>query len=92
VSDGSSLASSSSPATLSLTFTGSQIVIVYARHASLGAFAVKLDGLVVQTVNSRAPNTLSLARVTIPLTPGQHTLRLVSVKGSVVIDAFVVTP
>jgi hypothetical protein len=33
-----------------------------------------------------------LARVTTPLTPGEHTVQAVIVKGSVVIDVFVILP
>jgi hypothetical protein len=92
MSGGSGLASKGSPASLSLTFTGSLIEIVYAKQATLGSFAIELDGQIVQTVHSRKPNAMSLARVTLPVTPGQHMLRIVPVKGSVVIDVFLVTP
>jgi hypothetical protein len=66
--------------------------VVFAKHSAPGTVAIEIDGVVVQTVNSRTPNALTLARVAIPLTPGEHTLRVVAVQGSVVIDAFVVTP
>jgi hypothetical protein len=91
-SGGSYLASRGQPASLSLTFTGSQIEVVYGKHATLGTFALEVDGQVVRKVNSRTPNAMTLARVTVPVTPGEHTLRIVSVKGSVVIDAFTITP
>ena len=92
LSGGSYLASSGASAAISLTFTGSQIEVVYAKHSTLGTFAIKVDGQVVQTINSRTPNAMALARVTIPVTPGEHTVRVVSMKGTVVIDAFVITP
>ncbi|MBN1565839.1 MAG: DUF333 domain-containing protein [Anaerolineae bacterium] len=85
------LASRSEAAALGLTFTGSQLTIRFAQHNTLGTFAIEIDGQVVQTVNSHTP-TLTWGRVTLPVAPGEHTVRLVTLSGSVVIDAFVITP
>jgi hypothetical protein len=89
-SGGSYLASKGQSASLSLTFTGSQVQVMYGKYATLGAFAIEVDGQVVQTVNARTPNAMTLAHMTITVTPGEHTLRIVTVKGSVVIDAFAI--
>jgi hypothetical protein len=76
---------------LSLGFYGTQIEVVYVQHPALGTFAVEIDGVVMQTVNSLAGEGVFNVRATISgLFDGQHTLRVYPVNGVMAIDAFLV--
>jgi hypothetical protein len=74
--------------TLSLTFSGTQIDVIYIQHPALGTFALEVDGSVAQIINAYATETVFGTHVTITLPAGQHTLRIIPVSGTVAIDAF----
>jgi len=84
--------SGSADDTLSLSFSGTQIAVVYVEHPALGVFAVEVDGAVMQTVDSAAEAAAFGALVEVSgLEAGIHVVRIVLVSGTVAIDAFVVT-
>jgi hypothetical protein len=75
--------------TLSLTFTGSHLEIVYVKHPALGLFSIEIGGTPYQAVSSVAQETQFDARAVFDdLGGGAHTLRLVPVSGVIAIDAF----
>jgi len=83
--------SGGSPAdTLTLSFSGATLEVVFVRHPALGSFNVEVDGAALLTVNSAANNSVFGERVAIPLNPGPHTVRIIPVEGTVALDAFVV--
>jgi hypothetical protein len=74
---------------LSLTFTGTQLSIIYVKHPALGVFAVEIDQVVIQTVNSVAAESVFGTQAVITgLADGLHTLKIYPVVGVVAIDAF----
>jgi hypothetical protein len=90
-SGGGYLYSSGSPNdTLSLSFAGSRVDVIYVMHPALGSFALVLDDVPVQTVSSTAPDTVFGARVSLNVAAGPHTLHIVPVSGVIAIDAFAV--
>ena len=83
--------SGSSGDALELAFQGTQVDVVYVQHPALGSFDLEVDGVVMQTVNSTADDTVFGSQVTVNgLAEGEHILRVVAVDGTVAIDAFVV--
>ena len=74
--------------TLSLTFTGGRVDVIYVQHPALGSFVLELDGTVIQTVLSAGPEAFG-ARVSLNIGTGTHTLRILPV-GVIAIDAFAV--
>jgi hypothetical protein len=64
-SGGRYLLSSAPTDTLTLAFAGSEVTVVYAKHPSLGSFAIEVDGMVLQTVDSVAAETIFGAEATI---------------------------
>ncbi len=76
--------------TLTLNFAGSRIDVIFVQHPALGSFAVVIDGNPVQTVNSTATDATFGARISLSLSAGSHTLRIVPVSGVIAIDAFAV--
>jgi uncharacterized protein (DUF1810 family) len=88
-SGGSYLYSSGSLSdTLTLTFNGTQIDVIYVQHPALGTFALEVDGSVNQIVNTYAAETVFGTRATIMVPTGQHTLRILPISGTVALDAF----
>jgi uncharacterized protein (DUF1810 family) len=88
-SGGSYLYSSGSLSdTLTLTFNGTQIDVIYVQHPALGTFALEVDGTVNQIVNAYAAETVFGTRATIIVPTGQHTLRILPISGTVALDAF----
>ena len=78
---------------LTLTFEGTQVAVIYVQHPALGVFAVEVDGVLVQTVNSVAAESVFDARTAIAgLGPSVHTLRVYPVNGTIAIDGFAVEP
>jgi hypothetical protein len=76
---------------LSLGFYGTQVEVIYVQHPALGTFAVEVDGVVLQTVNSLAGESVFNARANISGLPDTlHTLRVYPVNGVIAVDAFVV--
>jgi hypothetical protein len=78
----------SSSATLTFTVTGNSFEVLYVEHAALGTFTISVDGVVVQTVDSRSEQTKfqSIASVT-GLTDGTHTVVIAPTDGAAAIDA-----
>jgi titin len=88
-SGGSYLYSSGSLSdTLTLTFNGTQVDVIYVQHPALGTFALEVDGSVNQIVNAYAAETVFGTRATITVPTGQHTLRILPISGTVALDAF----
>ncbi len=76
---------------LALSFEGTQADVVYVQHPALGTFAIEVDGVLLQTINSTSSDTVFGARVSLGyLNPGVHTLRVYAVDGTVAFDAFAV--
>ena len=77
--------------TLSLSFSGTRLEVVYVQHPALGVFAVEVDGAVLQTVDSVAEDAaFGVSVIVSDLAEGDHVVRIVPVSGTVAIDAFVV--
>ncbi len=75
---------------LTLRFSGTHLDLVYVRHPALGTLAVEIDGIVVQAIDSRAADTEFGARATFTLAPGEHTVRVFALSGTIAVDAFAV--
>jgi len=73
--------------TLTLTFSGTQVDVIYVAAPGFGSFTLEIDGIAFQTVNA---NALALTYGQIAtvrgLPAGTHTLRLIA-QGQVAIDA-----
>ncbi len=78
--------------TLSLTFGGSRVDVIFVKHPALGSFVLVLDDTILQTVNSAGQDTAFGARVSLSMGAGRHTLRIVPANGVIAIDAFAVEP
>ena len=90
-SGGRYLYSSGSPAdTLSLSFTGTRLDVIFVQHPALGSFDLVIDETPVQTVDCTASDSAFGAHLSLNLAAGSHTLRIVPVSGVVAIDAFAV--
>jgi hypothetical protein len=74
--------------TLTLNFEGDSLTVVYVQHPALGSFALEVDGIVRQTVNSTGDEGLGLEATVTGLGAGAHTLRVLPVSGVIAIDAF----
>lgn len=75
--------------TLSLTFTGTQIGVIYVKHPNFGTFAIEIDGKTVQTIDAQSDQKAFGVWATVSgLTPGTHNLRVHPVEGTIAIDAF----
>ena len=76
----------------SVSFTGRAVAVVAPSGPGKGRFRVRIDGLIVATVDQVA--TLTTARrilfVSNALTPGPHTIKITALGGSVELDAFLV--
>lgn len=85
--------SSGDPAdVLTASFSGTRLDILYVQHPSLGAFAVEVDGQVIQTVNAAGPVGQAGVWALLPDLPdGPHTLRIYPVEGAIALDGFVVS-
>ncbi|MDX1990945.1 MAG: Ig-like domain-containing protein [bacterium] len=78
--------------TLTVTFEGTSVDVIYVAGPQYGSFIVEIDGAGVLGVNASATQTAygQLASVT-DLAPGTHTLRIIPLAGMrVAIDAIVV--
>jgi Leucine-rich repeat (LRR) protein len=74
---------------LSLAFTGTQIEVIYVKHPALGTFAVEVDGVVMQLVDSvESESQFGAKTVVSGLANGQHTARIYPVAGVIALDAF----
>ena len=80
--------SGSAEDTLSLSFSGPRLDVIYVQHPSLGAFVVEIDGAALQTVDSVAADSVFGARVSFNLTDGAHAVRIYPSSGTIAIDAF----
>lgn len=92
-SGGGYMLSSGDPAdVLTASFSGTRLDILYVQHPSLGAFAVEVDGQVIQTVNAAGPVGQAGVWALLPDLPdGPHTLRVYPVEGAIALDGFVVS-
>ena len=92
-SGGSFMLSNGDPGdTLTVSFSGVRLDILYVQHPSLGAFAVEVDGQLIQTVNSAGPVGQAGVWALLPDLPdGSHTLRIYPVEGVIALDGFVVS-
>jgi hypothetical protein len=76
----------SADGTLTLTFSGSSVDVLYLTHNALGSFVIEVDGVVVQT----NPSTLFQQKAQVRgLAEGQHTLRIYPKHGVIAIDAVI---
>jgi hypothetical protein len=71
---------------LALSFRGAELNVRYVQHPALGSFALEVDGVVLQVVDSRGPE--GFAEVSLGLGPGTHTAWLSPVTGTIAFDAF----
>lgn len=78
--------------TVSTTFTGQAVAVVAPTGPGLGRFRVRIDGVVVATVDqsSRRERSRRIVFASAALTPGEHTIRVTSVRGTVELDAFLI--
>jgi hypothetical protein len=74
---------------LSLAFTGAQVEVIYVTHPALGVFVIEVDGSPLQLVDSAGESAFG-ARATVSVGPGQHTLRVYPMTGTIALDAFAV--
>ncbi|MEQ9028538.1 MAG: hypothetical protein RLP44_07465, partial [Aggregatilineales bacterium] len=84
--------STSGADTLTMTFTGTQVDVVYVAGQQYGTFVVEIDGQPMRGVNANATQTAfgQIASFT-DLSEGEHTLRIIPLGGSpVAIDALIV--
>ncbi len=64
--------------------------MIFVQHPALGSFALLIDETPIQTVSSTTADSAFGARLTLSLSAGSHTLRIVPVSGVIAIDAFAV--
>jgi uncharacterized protein (DUF1810 family) len=77
--------------TLTLSFNGTQVDVIYIQHPALGSFAIEIDGTVMQTVNATSVEAVFGAKASVTgLAAGAHTVRIVPVSGTIALDAFAV--
>ncbi len=85
--------SGSADDTLTVLFEGTTIDVIYVKHPALGAFGIEIDGVLMQAVDSTAPDSVFGAHATVNGLPdGQHTLRIYPLAGTIAIDAFAFEP
>ncbi len=90
-SGGSYVFSSGMPGdSLSLTFAGTHLEVLYVQHPALGRFAVEVDGQTLLEVDESSPDTVFGVRAALDLLPGEHTARVVAVEGTIALDAFAI--
>ena len=89
-SGGRYIFSSGSPGdTLSVLFQGTRAEVIYVQHPALGRFGIEIDGILLQEVDSTAPDSVFGARAAVTGLPdGPHTLRVYPLSGTIAIDAF----
>jgi len=76
---------------LTMTFSGTQVDVVYVKHAALGTFGIEVDGVLLQTITSTSDETVFGARISVGyLADGDHTLRVYAVEGTIAVDALAV--
>jgi secreted trypsin-like serine protease len=77
--------------TLSFTFEGTAITIVYVQHPGLGSFDVVVDGKVVETVTLTGVENFGERAAIEGLSDGEHTVTIVPNEGVIALDAFLLT-
>ncbi len=77
---------------LTLTFFGPRVAVLYLTGMSPARFDLEVDGQIVQTVTYAGDGADFSARLTLELSDGPHTLRLIVREGALAVDAFVVLP
>ena len=78
--------------TLTIVFFGPRVDVIYLAGTAPGQFDVEVDGQPVHTVVYEGDSPDFTARLTLLLSDGPHTLRLVARQGMIGVDAFVVLP
>ncbi len=79
-----------SSAPLSLDFVGAGVVVSFARDASYGAFAVEIDGAIIEAGNA-AGETATFGQIAVAgLDHAPHTLRILPLAARVGIDSFTI--
>ncbi|MGQ9849562.1 MAG: hypothetical protein ACUVSU_05860, partial [Aggregatilineaceae bacterium] len=78
--------------TLTIAFLGPRVDVIYLAGAAPGQFDVEVDGQPVHTVVYEGDSPDFTARLTLLLSDGPHTLRLIARQGMIGVDAFVVLP
>lgn len=77
---------------LTLEFEGTAVEIIFVSHSAFGMFTVLVDDVAVRTITTTGETAAYGQSTRIDyLTPGPHTLKIVPVKGTVAVDAFIVT-
>ncbi len=79
-----------SSAPLSLDFAGTGVVVTFARDAGFGAFAVEIDGAIIEAGNAAGqPSTFGQIAIT-GLEDALHALRILPLAAQVGIDSFTI--
>jgi len=73
---------------LSLRFSGTRLEVVFVKHPALGSFAIEVDGVLLQVVDSAAPDSAFGLRAAVEVAEGEHVLRIYPQAGTIAIDAF----
>jgi hypothetical protein len=74
---------------LSLNFTGTQLQVTYVKHPALGMLGIEVDGQVVASLDtSAADSEFGVSFYTNSLAPGEHTVRVYPVRGTIAVDSF----
>ncbi len=77
---------------LTLTFFGPRVDVLYLTGLTPARFDLEVDGQVVQMVSYAGDGADFSVRLTLELSDGPHTLRLIVREGALGVDAFVVLP
>ena len=75
---------------LSLSFTGTRLTLVYVQHPELGIFMVEVDGEIIAVVDSGQPEAVGVQLPITNLSNEGHSLRVFASQGMIAIDAFYV--
>ena len=86
------LSSDQDDAALTLAFFGPRVDVIYLTGTTPTRFDVEVDGQIVQAVDYAGDGADFSARLTLLLSEGPHTLRLIVRAGGLGVDAFVVPP
>lgn len=89
---GSYLISGTANDSMTLTFQGTAISVIYFQHPAMGSFNLELDGTLLGSVRETGDQVVFRQVPISGLTEGTHTLRFIVAQNPVVIDAFVVNP
>jgi hypothetical protein len=78
---------------LTVSFRGTAVDVVYVKAQQLGLFAIEVDGKWIQTIDSSSTKSEFDSRVQLRgLKLETHRLRVYALRGSIAIDAFIIEP